>query len=72
MRRTTTNPVKEARIRALLSMRALAAKAGVSYDIVRAAERDERIGDLSKERIARALGYDERRDLFPENEEATA
>lgn len=63
-------PVKEARIRRLLKMQELATAAGVSYGTVYRAEHGLSVGDLSQEKIARALGIEDRRELFPEPDEA--
>ena len=68
---SSISPVREARLRAHLTAKALAEKAGVSYDRIYAAERGEQIGDLAKQKIADALGF-ERLDLFPEDEEVAS
>ncbi len=62
----TLSPVKEARIRALLTLRALERLAGVSYFTLRRAEMGIRVSPLTQEKITRALatalGEDLRRE----------
>jgi transcriptional regulator with XRE-family HTH domain len=56
--------LRDARIAKRLQVQELAALAGVSRDTIRRAERGIPISELSQERIARALGYGHRRELF--------
>lgn len=75
--------LRECRVRALLSRSRLAELADVSRDTVARAEDGETILDVQQEKITRALlaelvrlevdpGFDDRFDLFPDPEEATA
>lgn len=71
MRHVPISRVKDLRVRLLLSRRALAEQAGVSYDTVARAERGIRISALSAARIARVLGIDWL-EIALEPEESTA
>lgn len=68
----STNPLREARIRARLKKPALAAIADVSVSTIIRAERGQSISEISQQSLAEALGFEHRRELFPEPEEATA
>jgi transcriptional regulator with XRE-family HTH domain len=69
--RRMTNPLQDARVDADLTMSQLAQRAGVALDTISRAEKGMTLSPLTQARIARALGRD-RRELFPEPEEATA
>jgi transcriptional regulator with XRE-family HTH domain len=66
----TTTRLRRERASQELTKRALAARAGVSYDTVQRAERGDSISDVSAMKLARALKVDPGL-LFPDLQEAS-
>lgn len=66
-----STPLKDARVRKLLTQPELARLSGVSVDTIKRAERGVPIKELTQEKLAQALGR-RRQTLFPEPEEASA